>query len=111
VRSVLGRLLFRARDRLDPGFAGAPADADLGLRLHVAWDAYAIGRCARVGLRVQKERRRYHFRIRHGFTDAADEAFDRLWDAEGLTLADLEAVCEQTRAADPRAEVKRGRGH
>jgi hypothetical protein len=110
VRSVVGRLLFRARDRLDPGFAGAPSDSDMPLRLHAAWDVYAVGRCARLGLRTQKERRRYHFRIRHGFTDAADEAFDRLWAADGLTLADLEAVCEQTKAADVRPRVKQGRG-
>src|SRR5438552_464571 len=110
VRSVLGRLLFRAHDRLDPSFAEAPPDADLPLREHVAWDVYAVGRCERLGWRVQKERRRYHFRIRHGFTDVADEAFDRLWAAEGLTWADLRAVCDETEAADTRAVVKRGRG-
>jgi hypothetical protein len=110
VRSVVGRLLFRARDRLDPSFAQAPRDGEMPLRLHAAWDVYAVGRCARLGLRTQKERRRYHFRIRHGFTDAADEAFDRLWDAEGLGWADLEAVCEETRAADTRRPVKPGRG-
>ena len=110
VRSVLGRLLFRAHDRLDPSFAEAPPDADLPLREHVAWDVYAVGRCERLGWRVQRERRRYHFRIRHGFTDVADEAFDRLWAAEGLTWADLRAVCDETEAADVRAAVKRGRG-
>jgi hypothetical protein len=110
VRSVVGRLLFRARDRLDPTFAGAPSDVDMPLRLHTAWDVYAVGRCSRLGLRVQKERRRYHFRIRHGFTDVADETFDHLWDAEGLSFADLEAACSRTEAADLRAPVKRGRG-
>ena len=49
VRSVLGRLLFRARDRLGPSFAHAPPDADLPLRQYVAWDVYAVGRCARLG--------------------------------------------------------------
>jgi hypothetical protein len=110
VRSVLGRLLFRAHDRLAPSFAEAPPDADLPLRAHVAWDVYAVGRCERLGWPVQKERRRYHFRIRHGFTDVADEAFDRLWTADGLTWADLQAVCDATEAADTRAAVKRGRG-
>jgi len=110
VRSVLGRLLFRARDRLDPSFAEAPPDDDLPLREHVAWDVYAVGRCERLGWRVQKERRRYNFRIRHGFTDVADQAFDRLWAADGLTWADLKAVCDETEAADVRAAVKRGRG-
>jgi hypothetical protein len=111
VRSVLGRLLFRAHDRLDPSFAEAPPDEDLPLREHVAWDVYAVGRCERLGWRVQKERRRYHFRIRHGFTDVADAAFDRLWAADALTWADLQAVCNETEAADVRAAaVKRGRG-
>jgi len=110
VRSVLGRLLFRARDRLGPSFAHAPPDADLPLRQYVAWDVYAVGRCARLGWRAQKERRRYHFRIRHGFTDVADEAFDRLWATDDLTWADLQAVCDETEAADVRAAVKRGRG-
>jgi hypothetical protein len=110
VRSVVGRLLFRARDRLDPSFADAPTDVDMPLRLHTAWDVYAVGRCARLGLGVQKERRRYHFRIRHGFTDVADETFDRLWNADGLTFADLEAACSSTESADVRTAVKRGRG-
>jgi hypothetical protein len=109
VRGVLGRLLFRARDRLDPAFGDPPADADLTLRQYVAWDVYAVGRCERAGLRAQKERRRYHFRIRHGFTDVADDAFDRLWSGDGLTWADLEAACAQTAAADDRAELKRRR--
>jgi hypothetical protein len=110
VRSVLGRLLYRARDRLTPSFAEAPPDADLPLRQHVAWDVYAVGRCDRLGWPTQKERRRYHFRIRHGFTDVADEAFDRLWAADDLTWADLEAVCDETEKADVRAALKRGRG-
>ena len=110
VRSVLGRLLFRAHDRLASSFADAPPDDDLPLRLHVAWDVYAVGRCERLGWGVQKERRRYHFRIRHGFTDVADAAFNRLWAAEDLSFADLQAVCEETEAADVRAVVKRGRG-
>jgi len=110
VRGVLGRLLFRARDRLDPAFGDAPADTELSLREYVAWDVYAVGRCERAGLRAQKERRRYHFRIRHGFTDVADETFDRLWAADGLTWADLRAACERTEAADPRPAVTSRRG-
>jgi hypothetical protein len=110
VRGVLGRLLFRPRDRLDPAFGEAPPDEDLTLRQYVAWDVYAVGRCQRAGLRAQKERRRYHFRIRHGFTDVADEAFDRLWTGDGLTWADLSAACDATAAADPRAELKSRHG-
>src|SRR5205823_2909462 len=44
VIDVIGRLLFRAKDRLDPAFAGAPPDEDLTLQQHTAWDTYAVGR-------------------------------------------------------------------
>jgi hypothetical protein len=109
VVSVVGRLLFRARDRLDTAFGDPPPDDELSLREYVAWDTYAVGRCDRLGLRTQKERRRYHFRIRHGFTDVADEVFDALWDGEGLTWADIRSACERTAAVDDRG-VKSGRG-
>jgi hypothetical protein len=96
---VLGRLLFRVKDRLDPGFGAPPADDALTLQQQTAWDAYAVGRAERAGLPVQKSRRLYHFRNRHGFSDAADTAFARLWDADSLTWADIEAACAETAAA------------
>lgn len=99
VRDVVGRLLFRVKDRLDPAFGTPPADTDLSLQAQVAWDAYCVGRCARVGLPVQEQRRRYHFRNRHGFTDVADATFERLWHGEGLTWADIEAACAATERA------------
>ncbi|MEY2567573.1 MAG: hypothetical protein QOE35_2102, partial [Actinomycetota bacterium] len=34
-----------------------------------------------------------------GFSDAADTAFARLWDADSLTWADIEAACAETAAA------------
>ena len=99
VVDVVGRLLFRAADRLDPGFADAPADDDLTLQQHTAWDAYAVGRCERAGYAPSKSRRLYHFRNRHGFTDTADRVFERLWSADGLAWADLEVACAETAAA------------
>ena len=99
VLDVVGRLLFRAKDRLDPGFADAPADADLTLQQHSAWDTYAVGRCDRAGWAPQKARRIYHFRNRHGFTDVADGVFERLWTASNLTWADIDAACAETDAA------------
>ena len=99
VIDVIGRLLFRAKDRLDPSFAGAPADGDLTLQQHTAWDTYAVGRCERAGWAPQKKRRLYHFRNRHGFTDVADGVFERLWSAEGLTWSDIDAACAETDAA------------
>ena len=93
-RLVLGRLLFRVADRLDDRFGDPPADADLTPAEHAAWDAYAVGRYARrAGVDGGQGRRRYAFRIRHGFTDAADRCFDRLWAGSGLTWADIREAC------------------
>lgn len=100
VVDVTGRLLFRVKDRLDPRFADAPADDQLTLPQHTAWDAYSIGRCARAGYDPQKARRIYHFRNRHGFTDVADAVFERLWNASDLTWADIDAACAETAAAN-----------
>ena len=99
VIDVIGRLLFRAKDRLDPAFADAPADGELSLQQSTAWDAYAVGRCERAGWAPQKQRRLYHFRNRHGFTDVADNVFERLWTADGLGWADIDAACAETEAA------------
>jgi hypothetical protein len=99
VIDVLGRHLFRVRDRLDPAFGEPPADDKLTLQLAAAWDVYAVGRCDRAGFGPSKPRRLYHFRNRHGFTDVADEAFEELWNADSLTWADIEAVCARTEAA------------
>jgi hypothetical protein len=96
---VLGRLLFEVRDRLDPAFGDPPAEDDLTLPESVAWQVYCVGRLGRLGHRVQRQRRLYHFRNRHGFTDAADEAFDRLWSADALTWADITAISNEARAA------------
>ena len=96
-RQVLGRLLFRVADRLDPDFGGVPPDDDLTLEQHAAWDAYAVGRYARMaGVDGARERRRYTFRLRHGFTDASDRAFDRLWEASDLRWADIESTSRET---------------
>jgi hypothetical protein len=93
-RLVLGRLLFRVADRLSPAFGAAPPDADLTAAEHTAWDAYAVGRYARrAGIDGGRGRRRYAFRIRHGFSDAADRAFDQLWTASDLTWADITRIC------------------
>jgi len=99
IAESLGRILYCAADRLSGAFGAAPADGELTIQQQTAWDAYALGRCARAGLPVAKPRRQYAFRNRHGFSDRADAAFDRLWNADGLTWADIEAVCTETAAA------------
>jgi hypothetical protein len=97
---IVGRLLFRARDRLDPAFASAPPDDGLSLALANAWDVYATGRLVALGYRSQRQRWLYAFRNRHGFTDAADAAFDQLWSAPApLTWADIERLSTTAEAA------------
>ena len=92
VLDVLGRTLQRIKDRLDPAFGDAPADDKLSLQQQVAWNTYAEGRNERQGLEVQKQRWLYHFRNRHGFTDAADAAFERLWETDALSWSDISAI-------------------
>ena len=93
---VVGKWLFRISDRLSGGFDAAPADDDLSLAQSTAWDTYSVGRMARLGYPVQRQRRLYHFRNRHGFSDSADVVFERLWNADGLTWADIETACTET---------------
>jgi hypothetical protein len=87
-----GRPLLRVRDRNDGSFADAPADDDLTFPQMAAWDAYCVGRLGRLGYPVHEQRWRYNFRNRHGFTDVADAAFDRLWTADHLTWTELDAI-------------------
>ena len=105
VVDVLGVHLFQTRDRLDPAFGGPALDEELALPHRVAWDVYAVGRLDRLGYRSQRQRRLYHFRNRHGFSDVADAAFDRLWNGEGITWADITAVCEETAATRSVAQL------
>ena len=113
VEGVIGRHFMRTIDRLNPDFGDPPADDELPIELYTAWDMYAVGRLERLGFPSQRERRRYHFRIRHGFTDVADRVFDRLWTAEGLTWADIQAASAEAMAAKPapptKAKAKSGR--
>jgi hypothetical protein len=89
----LGRLLLRVKDRLSGGFGEAPPDDELSLAQIAAWETYSVGRLSRLGIDVNEQRWRYNFRNRHGFTDAADEAFNRLWSSDALTWGELEAIC------------------
>jgi hypothetical protein len=98
---VIGKLLFSVRDRLDPAFGDPPADDELTLQESVAWEVYCVGRLGRLGHPVQRQRRLYQFRNRHGFTDAADAAFDQLWKANGLTWSEIKAISEEALAVLP----------
>ena len=77
------------RDRLSEGFGDAPPDDQLSLAQKAAWETYSVGRLERLGIPVNQQRWRYNFRNRHGFTDDADAAFDRLWNADNLTWQQL----------------------
>jgi len=103
-RLQLGTFLFRARDRLDGGFENAPAHADLSVQHSSAWDTYTEGRLAKLGLPARPQRRLYHFRLRHGFSDGIDKIFDRLWNGENLTWADIQKACDE--AAALKAELE-----
>ena len=96
---VLGRLLFRVRDRLDPDFGAPPLDEELSLPHANAWDVYAVARLRRAGYPSQRQRRLYAFRTRHGFTDVADRAFQRLWTADDLTWSDIAALSDEAAVA------------
>jgi hypothetical protein len=99
--NVLGRVLFRVRDRLDPAFGTVPPDDQLTLAQSAAWDAYSVGRLARLGHHHfdERQRRLYQFRTRHGFTDVGDAVFAELWEGDGLTWADIEALSARAAAA------------
>jgi hypothetical protein len=104
-RTELANELFRARDRLE-GFADAPVDEELTDAQRAAWSAFGEGRTARLGELTRKVRRQYVFRLYNGFTDVADSAFERLWTADSFTWAELQALCAECKAADPRPEPK-----
>jgi hypothetical protein len=104
---ILGQLLWRVHDRLDPSFGPVPPDDSLSLAHQAAWDVYSVSRLARLGYRAQRQRRLYAFRIRHGFSDEADAAFDRLWSAEHLTWLEVVALSD---AADIRLPGARPEG-
>ncbi len=95
--AVLGRLLSRIKDRRDLAFCdpvAPPADTELTLLQSSAWDAACVGRLVRLGFthHDDHERRRYHFRIRHGFSDASDAAFAALWAGEATTWAEIDRL-------------------
>lgn len=94
----IGRALLRVRDRAEGGFGEAPPDDQLTLAQVAAWETYNVGRLSRLGVAVNQQRWRYNFRNRHGFTDAADEAFDRLWASDGLTWGELNAISDAASA-------------
>ena len=91
-RLSLGRVMLRARDRMRPDFADAPADLELTNAQNAAWDAYCGGRLERLGLEPVKQQYRYDFRNRFGFSDEVDARFEQVWAADDLSWADLDGL-------------------
>lgn len=105
-RAVLTVMLLRGRDRLSGGFESAPVDGELTLAERAAWDTYAWGRTARLGHNVHHQKRLYDFRLQHGFTDAADAVFDRLWTTDSLSWGAVQEICVETGAVNrPKAKL------
>ncbi len=98
-RAEITHMLLRAKDRLSGGFESAPPDAELTLGERQAWDCYAWGRILHMGHNVHEQKRRYDFRMQHGFNDAADAAYERLWSAESMTWDGVREICAETGAA------------
>lgn len=98
---VLGRYLLRAADRRRGDFADAPPDSELTVPQRTAWEVYAVGRLARMGYAVRRQRWLYAFRNRHGFTDDADGAFEALWGGDDLAWPDIDRLSETTAATNP----------
>jgi hypothetical protein len=106
-RNDFASMLLRARDRLTPAFADAARDGVMTRGERAAWDVWAAGRAERRGFESRRGVRLYEFRLQHGFSDAADAEFERLWSApdESISWADIQAVCTTT-GADRRAESR-----
>lgn len=94
---TIGRYLLKATDRLNGAFGDAPSDEELSLAQASAWDVYAVGRLARQGHNGQRKRRLYQFRNRHGFSDAADVCFEKLWSTPDLNWADVDRISSEAR--------------
>jgi hypothetical protein len=101
-RADFALMLLRAKDRCSDDFADAPPDGELSRGARAAWDIYAIGRASRLGVAARRQRELYGFRLQHGFTDVADAAFERCWNAPSMTYAGLLEICKETGAADRR---------
>ncbi len=100
-RESIGRPLFEAFDRLRASFGAPELGTALTVAHHAAWATHALGRLSRRGGRSQQQRRRYQFRVHHGFTDAADAAFAWLWNTDETTFAEIIHRSDACRASHP----------
>ena len=99
-RDDLTVAMLRAKDRLSPDFATTPGDGELTRAERAAWDVWAHGRAAKLGVKLRRQALLYEYRLQHGFTDIADAAFDRLLDADTMTWEGIREVCRETGAVE-----------
>ena len=89
----LASLFIEYLDRIDDSFGAPELGEPTDFAEKIAWSAYTHGRVQRLGYRIHKPKHLYNFRNRHGFSDAADQVFEALWEATDLTWADILALC------------------
>lgn len=89
----MASLFLEYLDRADEAFGAPELGQPTDLADKVAWSVYIHARVQRAGYRVHKPKHLYNFRNRHGFSDAADQAFEALWVREDLTYADILGCC------------------
>jgi hypothetical protein len=99
-RDDLTVAMLRAKDRLSPDFTTAGTDGEISRAERAAWDVWAHGRAAKLGVKVRRQALLYEYRLQHGFTDVADAAFERLLDADTMTWDGIREVCRETGAVD-----------
>jgi hypothetical protein len=105
-RDDLTVAMLRAKDRLSEDFAGASDEAKLSRGERAAWDVWAHGRAAKLGIPVRRQALLYEYRLQHGFTDVADAAFDRLLAADTMTWDGIREICRETGASErPQSKV------
>lgn len=88
------RLFLEVVDRQSSSFGAPPLEESLTHAHRMAWNVNLFGRTSRHGYEIHQPRYRYNFRNRHGFSDLADRTFDRLWDGEEFTWAEITAMSD-----------------
>ncbi len=89
----LASLFIEYLDRTDDAFGAPPLGEPSNLADKIAWSVYTHARVQRAGYRVHKPKHLYNFRNRHGFSDAADQAFEALWVGQHLTYTQILELC------------------
>lgn len=89
----LAALFVEYLDRTNPEFGAPPLGEPSDFAQKIAWSASIHGRVERLGYRIHRPKHLYNFRNRHGFSDAADQAFDALWSATDPSWVGILGLC------------------